>query len=91
MGDPRVPGPSTYWIDAIVGLPEAGHAELLKDVATAELPLPEDFSPKLHGAIPTGPLLTSSDLNKRFSQGRFVCKVYVATDGRTVILSTLFQ
>lgn len=91
MGASGAPGPSTYWIDAIVELPEAEHAELLKGVSAAEFPLPEDFSPGLHGAIPAGQLLSSSDLNKRFSQGRFVCRVYLATDGRTLILSTLFQ
>ena len=91
MGDPRVPGPSTYWIDAIVELPDEEHAELINAVSAAELPLPEDFSPRLHGAIPTGQLHSSSDLNKRFSQGRSVCSVYLEADGRTLILSTRFQ
>ncbi|WP_391857811.1 hypothetical protein, partial [Vibrio cidicii] len=76
MGDSRAPGPSTYWIDAVVELPEAEHAELLRAVPAAESPLPDDFSPRLQEAIPSGALLTSSELNERFSQGRFVCRVY---------------
>lgn len=91
MGDPRVPGPSTYWIDAIVELPVAEHSELLNAVSATELPLPDDFSPQLHAAIPHGRLLNSSELNERFSHGKFVCKVYLVTDGQTLILSTLFQ
>jgi hypothetical protein len=91
IGDSHVPGPSTYWIDAIVDLPEPEYAELSESVSATELPLPEDFSPQLKGAIPTGQLLTSSDLNKGFSQGRFVCTVYLVTNGRTLILSTRFQ
>jgi len=91
MGDPRVPGPSTYWIDAIVELPEAKHAGLLKAGSASELPLPEDFSPQLRGAIPAGQVVNSRELDERFSQGRFASNVYVVTDGRTVILSTLFQ
>lgn len=90
LGDSRVPGPSTYWIDAIIELPEAQHAELLK-AASTELPLPEDFSQQLHEAIPAGQLATSSELNERFSQERFESAVYVATNGRTLILSTRFQ
>ncbi|QNE35470.1 hypothetical protein [Leifsonia shinshuensis] len=91
LGDSRAPGPSTYWIDAIVELSEAEHAEILRAVSATENPLPEDFSPVLRDAIPSGPLLTSSELNERFSDGQFVSKVYLVADGRSLILSTVFR
>ena len=91
MSHSGAPGPSTYWIDAIVELPETAHAELLKTASSTEQPLPDDFSPQLQGALPTGKLLTSIELNERFSYGTFVSKVYLVRDGQTLILSTLFQ
>lgn len=91
MGDSGTPGPSTYWIDAIVKLPETEHAELLKADSAMENPLPKDFSPRLLAAIPTGQLLTSSELSERFSHGDFASKIYAVADGETLILSTIFQ
>lgn len=91
MGDSGAPGPSTYWIDAIIELPVAEHAELL-GVASAEgRGLPEEFSPELLGLLPTESLSTSDELDERFSDGSFSSKIYVVSDDRTLILSTVFQ
>lgn len=63
----------------------------LRESGRVKESLPPSRLRVLHRAIATGQLLNSRDLNKRFSQERFVCKVYLATDGHTLILSTLFQ
>ena len=95
MGDERVPGPSTYWIDAVVVLDEAGYAELRalapdeagSDVG-AELP---DLDPGLDDALPPGPFVRSSALDDAFSQDGRVTQVFLDDATSSVILTSRFQ
>ncbi|MBF4511421.1 hypothetical protein ITJ66_02890 [Plantibacter sp. VKM Ac-2885] len=95
MGDERVPGPSTYWIDAIVVLDEAGYAELRAlapgeagSDAEAELP---DLDAGLDDALPPGPLVRSSALDDAFSQDGRSTQVFLDDATSSVILTSRFQ
>ena len=91
MGDDSVPGPSTYWIDAIVTLPEADAQALLDDytaVETATTPIVE--SP-LDKQLPGGQYFASPELDGAFSQDTFRSTVHLSADGRTLILRSVFQ
>lgn len=91
MGSSDAPGPSTYWIDAVVVLPPAEHAAL-KDLGTGSgAQLPEGFSAGLANAVPAGTLLGSTELTALFSQNGFSSAVVLVDDGRTLILSSLFE
>ncbi len=80
MGDRAVPGPSTYWIDAIVTLPADQTAQYGQtyNLSAGE---PTVFGP-LQSLLPDGPLVGSADLNVDFGAA-----VLVATASSMVILS----
>ena len=88
--DSSAPGPSTYWIDAVVQLsPET--AATLRDAsatATAETPQVEGG---VRAAMPSGQLLRSSDLDALFAQGTFRAKAYLSAGSDTVVLVSLGQ
>lgn len=88
-GDPDVPGPSTYWIDAVVQLAPATARELRRDYA----PQPTDETPDVVDGIgadlPDGPLLTSDRLDAAFTEGRFSAVAYLAPDSDSVVLVAL--
>lgn len=95
MGDERVPGPSTYWIDAIVVLDETGYAELRAlapgeagSDAEAELP---DLDSGLDDALPPGPFVRSSALDEAFSQDGRSTQVFLDDATSSVILTSRFQ
>jgi hypothetical protein len=95
MGDERVPGPSTYWIDAVVVLDEAGYAELRAlapgeagSDAEAELP---DLDAGLDDALPPGPLVRSSALDDAFSQDGRSTQVFLDDATSSVVLTSRFQ
>ena len=95
MGDERVPGPSTYWIDAVVVLDEAGYAELRAlapgeagSSEEAELP---DLDAGLDDALPPGPFVRSSALDDAFSQDGRVTQVFLDDATSSVVLTSRFQ
>ena len=84
------PGPSTYWIDAVVRLsPEAASA-LRADSPTPTTETP-DVEDGVRSALPTGQLLRSEALDAAFAQGSFRAKAYLAADSDTVVLVALGQ
>lgn len=99
LGDARVPGPSTYWIDAVVVLDEAGFAELRaladgeadsssdSDSATG---LPE-LDPGLDEALPAGPFVRSPALDDAFSQDGRVTQVALDEATGSVVLTSRFE
>lgn len=91
FGDGRVPGPTTYWIDAVVTLPPDVYAALTAlavDLApTAE---PPDVMPELLPFLPPG-LSTSVDLDRMFSFDAFDSRAYVSDEANAVVLVTIFQ
>lgn len=91
MGSNRVPGPSTYWIDAVVTLPAAEHAELEDQGPLTPGALPADFSPELMDSLPDAELRGSTALDAVFSEGGFASTVLLADDGVTLVLLTAFD
>jgi hypothetical protein len=82
MGDSRVPGPSTYWIDAIVRLPAEQAATLrhqyaLKTTAASTAP---DLAPGLREHLPRPPWEAGDALNSALSQQGWSVKAYLSAD-----------
>ncbi len=89
-GDARAPGPTTYWIDAVIVLPEDLAARLTTEhqpVETTETPTVVDG---LRPRLPAGPLLTSTALNAAFAPDEGSTRAYLdrATD-TLVLVATL--
>ena len=86
----EAPGPSTYWIDAVVELtPEAASA--LRSTSPQPTTESPDVEDGMRAAIPSGQLLRSEALDAKFAQGSFRAKAYLAADSDTVVLVALGQ
>ncbi|EWC60053.1 hypothetical protein UO65_4619 [Actinokineospora spheciospongiae] len=89
LGDDRVPGPSTYWIDAIVTLPRATVAEI-SEGAREGAATPEVVE-GLRDRLPEGPFLTGESLDDAFTGKGWSATAYLAKDTNTVVLVTVGQ
>ncbi|OLR91470.1 hypothetical protein BJP25_00880 [Actinokineospora bangkokensis] len=87
LGDDRVPGPSTYWIDAVVTLPPAKVSEVTPGTReTTDQPPVVDG---LRDDVPEGPYLTSDALNSTFTgQGWFVHAYLAKGTDKLVLVAT---
>ncbi|MBM7776472.1 hypothetical protein JOD54_006676 [Actinokineospora baliensis] len=84
LGDDRVPGPSTYWIDAIVTVPESLVAKVSQGTREeAEAPAVVEG---LREHLPAGPYLTGPALDDAFSNGGWSATAYLAKGTNTVVL-----
>jgi len=86
LGDASAPGPSLYWIDAVVTLPE-GVADGLRESlaltsATAEPAVVDALEPQL----PTGGLLEGAALDDAFSAGKWQSTAFLEADGDRLVL-----
>jgi hypothetical protein len=86
LGDERAPGPSLYWIDAVVELP-AGSADALRTSLelhpAAERP---DVVGGLAEAMPDGVLLTGTALDDAFASGGWSTTAYLEDGGDRVVM-----
>jgi len=83
MGDPRVPGPSTYWIDAVVQLTPAVADQLAAGTSSAGAPqVVEDLVVEL----PAGPWVGSVELDRTLSANGVV---RLAPASGTVVLRSI--
>lgn len=85
-GDDRVPGPSTYWIDAIITL-DAQTAKSLRNDFSAEVV--EDVPPVVDGLVadlPDGPWLTSRALGQHTDGGGLGGLAFVARDSDELVI-----
>jgi hypothetical protein len=86
LGESRAPGPSTFWIDAVLALePE------LTDTWVATYPLvpahdPPDLVEGVAGHQPSGPLLRADELDAAFSGDGWWTRVYLAPEDRRLVL-----
>jgi hypothetical protein len=88
--DGDAPGPSTYWIDAVVHVtPET--AATLRSAAPEPTTETPDVEDGVRTAVPSGQLLRSTSLDALFAQGSFRAKAYLAADSDTVVLVALGQ
>lgn len=86
-GDPRMPGPSLYWTDAIVEVSSATVDALkasYRPVPTANKP---DVWETLRGNLPQGGYLAGDQLDQAFRSTRINAQVFLA-EGAPVIVIT---
>lgn len=88
-GRADVPGPSTYWIDAVVTLDPAAAGQLM----TAHAPAAEGGTPDvvegMRAELPDGPFLTGDALDVAFDHERWHVSAYLDADsGELVLVAT---
>lgn len=85
-GDSRNPGPSTYWIDAVITL---DHDQIDK-LTTAYLPASTGQAPSvvdgMQEYLPPGPFQTSDTLNAAFREGRWWARAYLDPRSSKLVL-----
>lgn len=84
----EAPGPTTYWIDAVVTLaPDT--ADALRAKATETATTTPDVEDAVRAAIPAGQLRVGKDLDAAFAQGSFRAKAFLVEGTDTVVLAAL--
>lgn len=89
VGGNDVPGPSTYWIDAVVELDPAAAQTLADQTAPEETTEAPDVVDDLAEALPDGPLLMGPALDARFAESGFTARAFLDLDDATVVLVAL--
>lgn len=91
LGSADAPGPSLYWIDAVVTLP-SGTADALRTTlsltTTAAAP---DVVDALAPALPAGQLLVGDELDDAFSSGSWRTTAYLSATGDQLVLVVVGQ
>ncbi|WP_152361346.1 hypothetical protein [Microlunatus speluncae] len=85
-GDERAPGPSTYWIDAVIALPSDRASRLLTAYAPVETTEAPAVVDGLRSRLPAGPLLTSAALDAAFAPDEGSARAYLDRATYTLIL-----
>lgn len=84
--DPRVPGPTTYWIDAVITL-QPQTARALADLEpAAQAPLPE-IADEIRAAVSDGPFVTGAALNNALSTPGWAATGYLDDARNLLVLS----
>lgn len=91
LGDERVPGPSTYWIDAVVTLGDADYAALRAETDAQSTTDAPAVDAGLEDELPDGPFLRSDALDVLFSPDDYDSDVFLDDDGKTVVVTSRFQ
>jgi len=85
-GQPRNPGPSTYWIDAVVTL----NSDQVVELSRAHGPTTRVKRPKvvygMREQLPAGPFRGGPALNAAFTQGSWTARVYLAPNSNQLVL-----
>lgn len=84
----RAPGPSTYWVDAVVVLSPAAY-EQLRATATEPVDAPELVSP-MREHVPAGPFFGGADADAAVSTPGYPATVALDDATRTVVVSAVF-
>lgn len=86
FGSSRAPGPSTYWIDAVVTLPRGGVDDLESAHAPESGGQTPDVVEGLRAELPAGPFLTGDRLDRAFGHGEWSARVYLDPDRDALVL-----
>ncbi|MGH3916758.1 MAG: hypothetical protein ACRDTC_25595 [Pseudonocardiaceae bacterium] len=85
-GDSRNPGPSTYWIDAVITLDD----DRIDDLTAAYSPASTDQTPSVVDGmaeqLPPGPFQISDTLNNAFKEGRWWARAYLDPQSNKLVL-----
>ncbi len=88
MGDSRVPGPTTYWIDAVVVVtPDV--ASRLAALGVAPSNAAPDLVPDVAALVPEGELVTSPELQAAFAVPDWSVTPYLVSGTDTVVIAAL--
>jgi hypothetical protein len=86
LGDASVPGPSLYWIDAVVTLPATTAADLRGSLDLAPLAERPPVADPVADAVPTGTLLGGPDLDAALSADGWQVTAALAADTDVLVL-----
>lgn len=86
LGDSRVPGPTLYWIDAVVELDDAT-VVAARAVSADEVGLPDDLHDAVRSRAPEGPFVASKQLDEFFSNGAWHAKAWLAVGEPIAVLA----
>ncbi len=89
FGDPRNPGPSTYWIDALVTLAPADAARW-QALATDSVVLPADVAAPVTAILPAGAWRGSAELDAALKPvAGWSAHGYLAEGGGTLLVTAM--
>lgn len=91
LGRDDVLGPSTYWIDAVVELPQDELDALVEEHEPLEATSEPDVVADLRGEVPSGALLTDDGLDRAFSTAGFAGQVWLDPGARRVVITSKGQ
>ncbi|MCA2210554.1 MULTISPECIES: hypothetical protein [Nocardia] len=84
----RVPGPTTYWIQAVVELrPEI--ADEMRSKFNLSSSQPKPFEPALEPSVPSVSYVSGPEINSAFSVNGWKSSVYLQADGQTLLIDTV--
>lgn len=89
-GDPDVPGPSTYWIDAVIELSPAVDAQL-RALAVEPATSEPDVVDSLRDVVPHGLFLVGRDLDAFVSDDGWAVTAWLAEDRATLVIAVVGQ
>lgn len=88
-GRADVPGPSTYWIDAVVTLSAADVERVEATYAPTDQGRSPDVVEGMRGRLPEGPFLTGDALDAAFAHERWYASAYLdRKSGELVLVAT---
>lgn len=90
LGDRSMPGPSTYWIDAVVTL-DAATLEEVAALPKQPAALPDNLHPAVAREAPTAEYVSSAQLNEFFSHDGWRTDAYLAPEEGIVVLLIVGQ
>jgi hypothetical protein len=90
LGDDDVPGPTSYWIDAVVVLEPAATDSLISKYSAVPTDTRPETVPDLTGDLPSGELLRSPALDAEFST-TFSTQVWISRESGQVVLTARGQ
>ncbi|MFE0749463.1 hypothetical protein [Gordonia sp. NPDC058843] len=83
----RIPGPSTYWFDAVMNAGTEQVAEWAQEYQAKPVSQPQSPAGELRGFVPSGRLLGGPELDRAFSSAQWRATVYLSPEsGRVVVL-----
>ena len=91
LGSGAAPGPSSYWIDAVIELSQEDVDALLDQYGPSASTTSPRVVDHLRGDVPDGTLLSGAELDRAFSTSGFVSQVWVDPEGRRLVLTAKGQ
>jgi hypothetical protein len=86
--DDRVPGPTTYWLDATVRLDSATWSRLKTQYGPTDHGRRPNVEQLLLSELPPGPYLTSEALDAAFTTPSLAASAYLVADGDHLVLTS---